>query len=106
MASESTAARVTKRGTADSLAPEGSYDVASLARSADALTRVAVDGRGAARAHGVSFSFWKKLDSSGRVPRAVRLGRRKVWPVRELEEWLAAGAPARERWEQLKRGAR
>lgn len=33
------------------------------------------------------------------VPRPVPLGRRTIWRVAELEEWVNAGCPARERWE-------
>ena len=42
------------------------------------------------------------LHSSGRLPRPIRFGRAVRWSVRELEEWLAAGAPTRSRWEEMR----
>lgn len=50
---------------------------------------------------GVSLAFVRKLDSSGRLPRAIRLGRTVRWSLRTLENWLAVGAPPRERWESM-----
>ena len=62
------------------------------------LEPFAVDAIGAARLCGVSRAMWWKLDSSGRCPAAIRLGRRCLWKVDELREWLAAGCPPRDRW--------
>lgn len=42
-----------------------------------------------------------KLDSTGRIPRPIRLGRRTLWSRSELDAWVAAGAPLRDRWESL-----
>lgn len=53
---------------------------------------------------GVSQSLFWKLHASGRLLRPVRLGRRTLWRRRELEEWIAAGCPPRDRWELI-RGA-
>ncbi len=47
---------------------------------------------------------WRKLDRTARVPRPVRVGRRKLWVVAELRAWVAAGCPSRERWETMSRG--
>lgn len=49
--------------------------------------------------------FWS-LHAAGRVPRPVRLGRAVRWSAAELRDWLAAGAPSREAWEQMKEGGR
>jgi len=40
--------------------------------------------------------------SAGRLPLPVRIGRAVRWSRRELEDWIAAGAPARDRWEAMK----
>lgn len=40
------------------------------------------------------------LNSSGRLPRPIRLGRAVRWDRNELERWIAAGAPTREAWER------
>ena len=58
--------------------------------------------KGLAKLLGISRSLACKLDASGRLPRGIYLGRRKVWSVAEIEAWLAAGAPTREVWEAQK----
>ena len=47
------------------------------------------------------------LDSSGRIPTPIRLGRSVRWNVDELCAWQDAGCPARDEWERIKsaRGA-
>ena len=52
---------------------------------------------------GVSERTWRKLDRAALIPRAVHIGRRRLWLVDELRLWAAAGCPSRERWEALKR---
>ena len=42
------------------------------------------------------------LDSSGRLPRPIHLGRSVRWVRAELEAWLAAGGPRRDEWERMK----
>lgn len=42
------------------------------------------------------------LNSTGRLPRPIRFGRSVRWSAEELREWLAAGAPSRDRWEAMK----
>jgi predicted DNA-binding transcriptional regulator AlpA len=51
---------------------------------------------------GISERHLWALNSSGRLPRPLRLGRAVRWPVEELREWLAAGAPERSRWENMR----
>ena len=53
----------------------------------------------AARLLGVSKSHFNQLNSSGRIgPRPHKLGAAVRWSVRELEAWVDAGLPGRERW--------
>ena len=41
----------------------------------------------------------EQMDRNGRLgPRAIKLGRRRVWVREEVREWLAAGAPDRVKW--------
>ncbi len=56
----------------------------------------------AARLCGVSRTSWWALHSAGRVPLPVRLGRRTLWRVAELAEWVEAGCPPRRMWEARK----
>ena len=53
---------------------------------------------------GISERHLWALNSSGRLPRPVRFGRAVRWPVEELRDWLAAGAPERSRWEAMRKG--
>ena len=69
--------------------------------------RLALDAAGLGRALGLSVRAIRRLDSAGKLPRAVRLSRRCVrWRLSEIEKWLAAGAPARGTWETMQRGGR
>ena len=55
----------------------------------------------------VSERHVHKLNSSGRLPRPVRLGRSVRWRRVELESWVEAGSPDRARWETInKKGGR
>ena len=74
-----------------------------MSRHEPELRPLAVDARGAARMAGIGRSTWLKLASAGRTPRPVRLGRRTLWHVGELDEWLAAGAPERSRWDIIRK---
>lgn len=58
----------------------------------------------AARLCGLGRTAWYGLLSSGRCPAPVRLGGRVLWRRDELAAWIAAGCPARERWDALHRG--
>lgn len=68
-----------------------------------APTPLAVDSHGAAALLGVSESGWRVLVAAGRVPPGIKLGRRRLWAVSELQAWLAAGAPSADRWNSMKR---
>jgi excisionase family DNA binding protein len=63
-----------------------------------------VDAREAAALTGISRSHFLALNSSGRVPQPVRLGRRTLWRREELAAWIEAGCPSRDRWQALKGG--
>jgi len=62
-----------------------------------------IDANGAALLCGVSVRFWHQLDSAGRVPKPMRLGRRCLWSLEEIDSWVRAGCPTRERWVQQKK---
>ena len=50
---------------------------------------------------GVSLRHVRRMDSAGLLPRPIRLGRSVRWPVETIQAWVAAGAPDRQRWEQI-----
>jgi predicted DNA-binding transcriptional regulator AlpA len=51
----------------------------------------------------VSERHVRSLNATGQLPRPIRLGRRKLWNVRELQAWLDAGSPPRDRWEKIRK---
>lgn len=59
---------------------------------------LAVDAAEAARLCGVSAAHWYAMLSAGRCPAGFRLGRRRLWGVTELRDWVSAGCLPRDRW--------
>ncbi|MBW8039222.1 MAG: helix-turn-helix domain-containing protein [Planctomycetes bacterium] len=67
----------------------------------DLTAKLLLSAVDAARLISVGRSHFYALHSSGRLgPRPIRLGRRTLWNRKELESWVAAGCPAREKWLQ------
>ncbi len=89
------------RNTTDSQHSNGSY----TAEAASVSQPIAVDAPGVARLLGISERMVRKLNLRGELPRAARLGRRRVWLVEELKLWMRIGCPHRDLWERMKRGA-
>ena len=50
----------------------------------------------------VSVRQWWRWDSAGQTPRAVHIGTTKRWRREELVEWIRAGCPGRQEWEQVR----
>ena len=50
---------------------------------------------------GISRAHLFRLHSRGLLPRPVRFGRSLRWDRGTVTEWLAAGAPPRDRWEAM-----
>jgi predicted DNA-binding transcriptional regulator AlpA len=47
-----------------------------------------------------------RLNSSGKIPAPLRIGGAVRWSAQECAEWLAAGAPDRRTWEEMKAAGR
>ena len=56
------------------------------------------DAAGVAKLLGVSRRHIQALDSSGRIPAPIKLGRCSRWSIEEIRRWSAAGGPSRVRW--------
>lgn len=41
-------------------------------------------------------------DQEGRIPRPVKIGSRVYWRRDEMNQWVAAGCPPREKWQEMK----
>ena len=58
----------------------------------------------------VSIVTVRRMDSGGKLPKPLRLGHCVGWSLPEVQAWIAAGCPNRERWQALqaatKRGGR
>ena len=48
---------------------------------------------------GVSERTWRRLVAAERTPAPIRLGKRVLWRIEEIDAWLRAGCPQREEWE-------
>ena len=54
----------------------------------------------AAKVLGIGKTLFYSMHSSGRLgPLPVKLGRRSLWNRKEIEDWVEAGCPARNRWD-------
>ena len=54
----------------------------------------------------VSVRHIRRMDSSGKLPTPIRIGRCVRWPVAEIEAWLAASEKDRKTWNSIKKGER
>ena len=43
----------------------------------------------------------RTLNATGRIPRAIRLGRSTYWRPDELKAWVTAGCPDRVTWQAM-----
>jgi excisionase family DNA binding protein len=70
---------------------------------ASGMDSLLLSAEDAARLLGIGRSHFYALRSSGRLgPLPVKLGRRALWDRKELEAWVAAGCPTRQRWQSTK----
>lgn len=47
---------------------------------------------------GVSRAHWHRLRAAGKLPPAIRLGRKVLWRRLEVADWIAAGCPDSRTW--------
>lgn len=90
-------------GGTTSIAHLDQTDRPPISETASGLA-MGVEAAQAARLCGVSRAMWYSLRKAGRLPRPVRLGRRVLWRVEELREWMAAGCPPLACWDAIKKG--
>ena len=66
-----------------------------------------VDAKGVCTLLGIGLSCLYAMDRSGELgPQGLKLRRRRLWPRRELQEWVDAGCPRREIWVETKKRER
>lgn len=61
-----------------------------------------VDARRLAKLLSAGVRTVRTWDTSGKLPKPIRIGGRVVWRVDEIRAWLAAGAPDRETWAAIR----
>jgi predicted DNA-binding transcriptional regulator AlpA len=107
MTPESAAGRDPSRDPTDQHRPTAKRsDARIVAGDAGALQLVAclcLDRTALASELLISRAMVAKLNASGRLPAPIHLGRRVLWPREEIEAWLRAGAPDRQRWTAMRR---
>ena len=50
----------------------------------------------------VSETSIRRLDRTGKIPLALKIGRSKKWSISEVREWLEEGCPTRQIWLNVK----
>lgn len=67
------------------------------------LQPLLLDGKSVAACLSIGLSMLYTMDRSGELgPEGLRLRGRRLWPRRELEQWVDAGCPRREQWTAIK----
>jgi predicted DNA-binding transcriptional regulator AlpA len=75
---------------------------AALASEAPALMPLLVDVAGVAKLLGVGKATVWRLVAAGRLPPSLRLMRRRLWPVADIESFVASGCDL-DRWKAQRR---
>lgn len=54
---------------------------------------------------GIGERTVRRLDTEGRLPIPVKLGGSIRWRLNEVRQWVRAGCPGRQKWEDIKTSA-
>ncbi len=66
-----------------------------------------IDVTEVARRLGIGQSTVYRWDALGRLgPQAIKLGGRRLWRVEEVERWVEARCPNREKWRDMEKRRR
>jgi predicted DNA-binding transcriptional regulator AlpA len=71
-----------------------------MSDSLDPTGKIAWTAAELAEALGISTRYVWALNSSGRLPRPIRLGRAVRWNVSCVRAWINCGCPPRDQFEQ------
>ena len=72
----------------------------------DTLDARLIPDTAAAALAGVSRATWQRLRSAGKLPPAIRLGRKVLWRREEIIAWIAAGCPDGRTWAAMQASGR
>jgi prophage regulatory protein len=70
--------------------------------SSSGSTAIAVDANRLAELLGLSIRTIRRLDSSGKLPRPLRIGGAVRWRISEVNQWVDAGCPDRAEWDRIR----
>lgn len=66
------------------------------------IRRILISARELSELLNCSLRHVLNMDSTGRIPRPIRLGKLVRWRIDDINAWLESGAPSREEWERDK----
>lgn len=84
------------------LAPLVARQLAHLIEERQSQPEQLLDVEGLATRLDVSVRTIRRLDATGKIPQAIRVGRAMRWLPHEITAWQTAGMPDRSRWEATK----
>jgi prophage regulatory protein len=82
--------------------PAGTADVVECETSPAVTPALLLTASEAAAMLGATARTWRTWDAMGKIPQAIRIGRKPFWRREELKAWVAAGCPERETWEIMR----
>jgi predicted DNA-binding transcriptional regulator AlpA len=65
-------------------------------------TILLIGAKEVARRLSISGRTWSALVSTHHAPQPIRFGKRTLWRVEELEEWVRDGCPPLDRWQRIR----
>ncbi|MHC4132469.1 MAG: helix-turn-helix domain-containing protein [Planctomycetota bacterium] len=84
--------------------PTDKQFVLSSAVLPEGTEQLLVDAKQAASMLSIGKTHFYAMLSSGRIgPMAHKLGRRSLFSVQELRQWVSAGMPSRQKWMERKK---
>ena len=81
---------------------EGKMNTATESQPRHEEQGLVVDARDFAHILVLSVRTIRRLDCSGKLPRPVKIGGAVRWRRAEVEAWVEAGCPDRQRWEAMR----
>jgi prophage regulatory protein len=70
------------------------------------VAAITVDAQRLAVLLGVGLRTVRTWDAAGKLPQPVRIGKRTLWYLPEVHQWMQAGAPDRATWEVIRNTGR
>jgi len=82
--------------------PENSFPVFKEVPRAAYIDPLMIDAKRLAQLLGVSESFVRKMDRAGKIPCPQKIGSCVRWRLDEIQAWVRADCPERQRWVEVR----